>query len=82
MGGPPPNINKGTAKVENKPHAQFLAMFQNKKFKVTKTTKATSNQTPASSTNKSGMATAVADAAVTQLKNSLASENLKKQENT
>jgi hypothetical protein len=84
MGTPQPNINKGIAKVENKPHPQFLAMFQNKKLKVTvtKTTKATPNQTSVSSTNKSDMATAFPDAALAQLQNSLASENLKKQENT
>jgi RNA polymerase II elongation factor ELL len=82
MGTPQPNINKGKVKVENKPHPQFLAMFQNKTLKVTKTTKAAPNQTPVSSTNKSDMATAGADAALAQLQNSLASENLKKQENT
>jgi len=82
MGTPQPNINKGIAKVENKPHPQFLAMFQNKKLKVTKTTKATPNQTSVSSANKSDVATAGADAALAQLQNSLASENLKKQENT
>jgi hypothetical protein len=57
-------------------------MFQNTKLKVTKTTKATANQISVSSTNKSDMATAGADAALAQLQNSLASENLKKQENT
>jgi restriction endonuclease Mrr len=82
MGTPQPNINKGIVKVENKPHPQFLAMFQNKKLRVTKTTKATPNHNPVSSTNKSDMATAGADAALAQLQNSLASENLKKQENT
>ena len=76
-----PNPRKGITKVENKPNSQFLAIFASKKLVPSKRP-INSTPKPASTLNKTASDTAGTDAALAALKNSLASENAKKAENT
>ena len=82
----PPNPKKGVTKVQQTPHPQFLAMLGAKslimkKHTATSPTKVTPKSTAASTTRTSSL-TAGADAALAQLKSSMASENAKKAGNT
>ena len=80
------NPKKGIKKVEQTPHAQFLAMLGAKSFTTKKPTSPTGMKTTpktiSASTTKTPSLTPGADAALAQLQSSMASENAKKAGNT